>query len=73
MRNEPGRRSVGEYLIRRLEEAGVRHYFTVPGDLELTRIIQGQRARSSSAIDDAALTRRARPETAEVFICATSE
>ena len=34
MRNEPGRCSVGEYLAQRLEQAGVRHYFTVPGRLQ---------------------------------------
>jgi pyruvate decarboxylase len=27
--------SLGEYLARRLEQAGVRHYFTVPGDFNL--------------------------------------
>jgi pyruvate decarboxylase len=27
--------SVGEYLAQRLEQAGLRHYFTVPGDFNL--------------------------------------
>ena len=40
MRNEPGRCSVGEYLARRLEQAGVRHYFTVPGDFNLVLLDQ---------------------------------
>jgi pyruvate decarboxylase len=35
MRNEPAQCSVGEYLGRRLEQVGVRHYFTVPGDFNL--------------------------------------
>jgi TPP-dependent 2-oxoacid decarboxylase len=40
MRNEPGRCTVGEYLARRLEQAGVRHYFTVPGDFNLILLDQ---------------------------------
>src|SRR5271154_3407203 len=40
MRNEPGQCSVGEYLGRRLEQAGVRHYFTVPGDFNLVLLDQ---------------------------------
>ena len=39
-RDNPGRCSVGEYLARRLEQAGVRHYFTVPGDLNLVLLDQ---------------------------------
>ena len=40
MRNEPGRCSVGEYLAQRLEQAGVRHYFTVPWDFNLVLLDQ---------------------------------
>lgn len=40
MRNEPGQCSVGEYLARRLEQVGVRHYFTVPGDFNLVLLDQ---------------------------------
>ena len=40
MRNESGRCTVGEYLARRLEQAGVRHYFTVPGDFNLVLLDQ---------------------------------
>ena len=32
--------SVGEYLAHRLEHAGVRHYFTVPGDFNLVLLDQ---------------------------------
>jgi TPP-dependent 2-oxoacid decarboxylase len=32
--------SVGEYLAQRLEQAGVRHYFTVPGDFNLILLDQ---------------------------------
>ena len=38
--NEPGQCSVGEYLARRLEQAGLRHYFTVPGDFNLVLLDQ---------------------------------
>jgi pyruvate decarboxylase len=40
MRDEQGRCSLGEYLARRLEQAGVRHYFTVPGDFNLVLLDQ---------------------------------
>ncbi len=40
MRNETGRCSIGEYLARRLEQAGVRHDFTVPGDFNLVLLDQ---------------------------------
>jgi TPP-dependent 2-oxoacid decarboxylase len=40
MRNQPERCSVGEYLSRRLEQVGVRHYFTVPGDFNLVLLDQ---------------------------------
>lgn len=40
MTNDAGRCSVGEYLARRLEQAGVRHYFTVPGDFNLILLDQ---------------------------------
>src|SRR5262249_40431781 len=40
MGNEPGRCTVGEYLAQRLEQAGVRHYFTVPGDFNLVLLDQ---------------------------------
>ena len=40
MRNQPAECSVGEYLSRRLEHAGVRHYFTVPGDFNLVLLDQ---------------------------------
>ena len=32
--------SVGDYLAQRLEQAGVRHYFTVPGDFTLVLLDQ---------------------------------
>ena len=40
MKNEPSWCSVGEYLATRLEQAGVRHYFTVPGDFNLVLLDQ---------------------------------
>jgi pyruvate decarboxylase len=40
MRNEPSRCTVGEYLARRLEQVGIRHYFTVPGDFNLLLLDQ---------------------------------
>jgi len=40
MKNEPSWCSVGEYLGRRLEQAGIRHYFTVPGDFNLVLLDQ---------------------------------
>jgi TPP-dependent 2-oxoacid decarboxylase len=40
MRDEWERCSVGEYLGRRLEQAGVRHYFSVPGDFNLVLLDQ---------------------------------
>src|SRR5262245_22892920 len=40
MRHNVGQCSVGEYLARRLEQAGVRHYFTVPGDFNLVLLDQ---------------------------------
>jgi TPP-dependent 2-oxoacid decarboxylase len=40
MRNETGRCTVGEYLARRLEQSGARHYFTVPGDFNLVLLDQ---------------------------------
>ena len=40
MRDDLGRCSVGEYLARRLEQAGVRHFFTVPGDFNLVLLDQ---------------------------------
>jgi len=40
MRNDGGLCSVGDYLARRLEQAGVRHYFTVPGDFTLVLLDQ---------------------------------
>ena len=40
MRNDGGVCSVGDYLARRLEQAGVRHYFTVPGDFTLVLLDQ---------------------------------
>ena len=38
--NEPSRCSVGEYLGKRLEQVGIRHYFTVPGDFNLILLDQ---------------------------------
>jgi pyruvate decarboxylase len=35
MENRAVRCSVGEYLGKRLEQVGIRHYFTVPGDFNL--------------------------------------
>jgi pyruvate decarboxylase len=35
MKNEPSRCLAGEYLGRRPEQGGIRHYFTVPGDFNL--------------------------------------
>ena len=35
-----GRCSIGEYLGRRLEQVGVRHYFAVPGDFNLILLDQ---------------------------------
>lgn len=40
MRNNHGQLSVGEYLARRLEQVGIRHYFTVPGDFNLLLLDQ---------------------------------
>jgi TPP-dependent 2-oxoacid decarboxylase len=40
MGTKSGQCSVGEYLARRLEQAGVRHYFTVPGDFNLVLLDQ---------------------------------
>jgi pyruvate decarboxylase len=40
MKNEPPECSVGEYLAPRLEQAEIRHYFTVPGDFNLVLLDQ---------------------------------
>jgi TPP-dependent 2-oxoacid decarboxylase len=40
MRDNVEQCSVGEYLARRLEQVGVRHYFTVPGDFNLVLLDQ---------------------------------
>jgi TPP-dependent 2-oxoacid decarboxylase len=40
MRDNVRQISVGEYLAQRLEQAGVRHYFTVPGDFNLVLLDQ---------------------------------
>ena len=40
MNNQPSQCSVGEYLATRLEEVGIRHYFTVPGDFNLLLLDQ---------------------------------
>src|ERR1700758_5135041 len=40
MRDSATQWSVGGYLARRLEQAGVRHYFTVPGDFNLVLLDQ---------------------------------
>jgi pyruvate decarboxylase len=40
MKDEPSRCSVGEYLATRLEQVGIRHYFTVPGDFSLVLLDQ---------------------------------
>ena len=40
MKNETSWCSLGEYLGRRLEQAGIRHYFTVPGDFNLVLLDQ---------------------------------
>jgi pyruvate decarboxylase len=40
MNNKPSRCSVGEYLATRLEQVGIRHYFTVPGDFNLILLDQ---------------------------------
>jgi Thiamine pyrophosphate enzyme, N-terminal TPP binding domain len=43
MSSSPSRRmKIGDFLLRRLEEAGVRHLFGVPGDynLELLQLLQ---------------------------------
>jgi indolepyruvate decarboxylase len=47
---------VGDFLLRRLEEAGVRHLFGVPGDynLELLQQLQDtgcQRVRASESAE----------------------
>jgi indolepyruvate decarboxylase len=43
MSNSPGRRmKIGDFLLRRLEEAGVRHLFGVPGDYNLELLQQLQ-------------------------------
>src|SRR5262245_14606435 len=45
MSSSPTRRmSIGDFLLRRLEEAGVRHLFGVPGDYNLTLLQQLQDA-----------------------------
>jgi pyruvate decarboxylase len=38
--NDPSPCTVGEYLTRRLEQAGIWHYFTVPGDFNLVLLDQ---------------------------------
>ncbi len=40
MMDETSRCSVGEYLGKRLEQVGIRHYFTVPGDFNLLLLDQ---------------------------------
>jgi pyruvate decarboxylase len=40
MNNEPFRCTVGEYLARRLEQVGIRHYFSVSGDFNLLLLDQ---------------------------------
>ena len=40
MRDNAIQVSVGEYLARRLEQVGIRHYFTVPGDFNLVLLDQ---------------------------------
>jgi pyruvate decarboxylase len=40
MKIEPRQCSLGEYLAQRLEQVGVRHYFTVPGDFNLILLDQ---------------------------------
>src|SRR5262249_27918349 len=41
MSSTPGRRmKIGDFLLRRLEEAGVRHLFGVPGDYNLELLQQ---------------------------------
>ena len=43
MSSSPGRRmKIGDFLLRRLEEAGVRHLFGVPGDYNLELLQQLQ-------------------------------
>src|SRR5262245_28337522 len=43
MYSSPTRRmSIGDFLLRRLEEAGIRHLFGVPGDYNLTLLQQLQ-------------------------------
>src|SRR5215468_9475204 len=43
MSSSPTRRmSIGDFLLRRLEEAGIRHLFGVPGDYNLTLLQQLQ-------------------------------
>jgi indolepyruvate decarboxylase len=43
MSNNPGQRMrIGDFLLRRLEEAGVRHLFGVPGDYNLELLQQLQ-------------------------------
>jgi TPP-dependent 2-oxoacid decarboxylase len=45
MSNSPGRRmKIGDFLLRRLEEAGIRHLFGVPGDYNLELLQQLQDA-----------------------------
>jgi indolepyruvate decarboxylase len=31
---------IGDFLLRRLKEAGIRHLFGVPGDYELLQLLQ---------------------------------
>src|ERR1700757_2023866 len=40
MSSSPGRMKIGDFLLRRLEEGGVRHLFGVPGDYNLTLLQQ---------------------------------
>jgi indolepyruvate decarboxylase len=43
MSSNPGRRmKIGEFLLRRLREAGIRHLFGVPGDYNLELLQQLQ-------------------------------
>ena len=43
MSSSPSKRmKIGDFLLRRLEEAGIRHLFGVPGDYNLTLLQQLQ-------------------------------
>ena len=44
------KKSIGDFLLRRLQEAGIRHIFGVPGDYNLGLMQQLEDLRSRAAL-----------------------